>query len=55
MLYQRNGLKKRAIDAFREALQWDPVNEAATAALAELETGKGDDDGGRRRGLFGRR
>jgi Tfp pilus assembly protein PilF len=55
MLYQSNGLKKRAVDAFREALNWDPVNEAALAGLAEVQSGKGDDDGSRRKGLFGRR
>ena len=47
-------LKVFGARAFREALEWDPVNEMATEALAELESGKST-DGGRGKGLFGRR
>jgi curved DNA-binding protein CbpA len=51
-LYQRNGLKTRAVEAYRQTLQWDPDNFEAMSGLAELE-----DEGGKGglKGLFGRR
>jgi hypothetical protein len=54
LLYQRNGLKRRAIDTLREALEWDPENTTALRAIAELEEG-GDREGGVLKGIFGRR
>ncbi|MFQ5671106.1 MAG: DnaJ domain-containing protein [Acidobacteriota bacterium] len=38
-LYRKNGLKHRAMETFRRALQWDPENEVALQALAD----QGDD------------
>jgi curved DNA-binding protein CbpA len=35
-LYQLNGLKRRAVETYQKALQWDVDNEMAQAGLAEL-------------------
>jgi curved DNA-binding protein CbpA len=35
-LYQLNGLKRRAVETYQKALQWDADNEMAQAGLAEL-------------------
>ncbi|NIV39557.1 MAG: hypothetical protein GWN58_62155 [Anaerolineae bacterium] len=54
LLYKKNGLKRRAVETFRQALQWDPENSVAVESLAQLEP-SAEEPGGRLKGLFGRR
>ena len=49
-MYQKNGLKRRAIEAYQMALEWDPEHEMAQEGLAALE--EPTDSG--RKGLFRR-
>ena len=49
-MYQKNGLKRRASEAYQMALEWDPENKMAREGLAALE--EPTDSG--RKGLFRR-
>ena len=49
-MYQKNGLKRRATEAYQMALEWDPEHEMAREGLAALE--EPTDSG--RKGLFRR-
>jgi DnaJ-class molecular chaperone len=40
-IYQGNGLKRRAIETYQTALEWDPENDMARAGLAALEAATG--------------
>lgn len=47
-IYQENGLKRRAVETYQKALEWDPENEMAQVGLAALDEATG------RKGLFRR-
>ena len=54
-LYQSNGLKRRAVETYQQALQWDPENEMALAGLAEISGGDSTSSRGGLNRIFGRR
>jgi tetratricopeptide (TPR) repeat protein len=59
MIYERAGVKSRALEAYREVLKWDATSAEAQAKISELSRGQGKLSGmpfaGLLSRLFGRR